>query len=108
PMIASTRSGNSALNLDRIDELSKGIRKLLLEVAREVVTAAESLSKQVTYIGVSALGVTPEHHPQDPGRWAVRPLDVQPNGVEIPILFGLQQQFPRLIPGGRRSGQRSA
>lgn len=108
PMIAATRSGNSALNLDRIDELSKGIRKLLLEVAPEVVTAADSLAKQVTYIGVSALGVTPEHHPLHPDRWAVRPMDVQPNGVEIPILFGLQQQFPRLIPGGRRSGARSA
>jgi hypothetical protein len=104
PMVASTRSGASALNLDRIDELSKGIRRLLAEHAPEVITAAESLAKQVTYIGVSALGVTPEHHPQHPDRWAVRPADVQPNGVEIPVLFGLQQQFPKLIPGGRRSG----
>jgi hypothetical protein len=104
PMIASTRSGNSALNLDRIDEISKGIRKLLLEVAPEVVTAADSLAKNVTYIGVSALGVTPVPFPDDPKRWAVRPVDVQPNGVEIPILYGLQQQFPKLIPGGRRSG----
>lgn len=104
PLIASTRTGNSALNLDRIDELSKGIRKLLLEVAPEVVTAADSLAKSVTYIGVSALGVMPVPFASDSQLWAVRPSDIQPNGVEIPILFGLQQQFPKLIPGGRRSG----
>ncbi len=104
PMVASTRSGSSALNLDRVEELSKGIRRLLLEYAPEVISAAESLAKTVMYIGVSALGTTPVRHPEHPDRWAVRPIDVQPIGVEIPILYGLNLQFPRLIPGGRRSG----
>jgi hypothetical protein len=107
PMIASTRSGASALNLDRVEELSKGIRRLLAEHAPEVVTAAESLARTVTYMGVSALGVLPVHHPNQRDKWAVRPIDVQPMGVEMPILYGLNQQFPRLIPGGRRSGSRS-
>ena len=104
PMIASTRSGSAALNLDRVEDLSKAIRRLLLELTPEVVTAAESLAKSVTYIGVSALGTTPIPHPDVPKNpYAVRPIDIQPSNVEVPILYGLNHQFPKLVPGGRRS-----
>jgi len=115
PLIAATRKGSAALNLDRIEELSHAIRRLLFELVPEVVTAADSLAKSVTYVGVSALGTHPVRHPtvtdpQGQHVWSVKPSDVQPANVEIPILYGLNQQFPRLVPGGRRSssGSRSA
>jgi hypothetical protein len=105
---ATTRSGSVVLILDRIEKVSKAIRSFLMKTTPEIVTAAESLSKSVTYIGASALGVSPARHPEKKDRagqkaWSIRPMDVAPFNVETPILFGLNQQFKGLVPGGRRA-----
>ncbi len=101
-VVASNRGlSTSVLNLDRIDDLSRAIRRLLLELTPEVVSAAESFARNVTYVGVSSLGVAPVRHPTT-GRWAIRPTDLKPTGVEIPLLLGLSREFQRLVPNGRR------
>lgn len=99
--IAATKSRAAALNLDRIDEQSQAIRRLLLGLTPEVVTAAESFASSVTYVGVSALGVTPTENPVTK-KWTVRPSALKPAGVEVPLLIGLYKHFPQLISGGRR------
>jgi hypothetical protein len=104
--IAATRSRNAALNLDRIAEQSQAIRKLLFALVPEVVTAAEGLSASVTYVGASALGITPTED-EATKQWMVRPVDLKPEGVELPVLIGLQKCFPQLIAGGRRAAPSS-
>ncbi|MDB5310944.1 MAG: hypothetical protein JWO38_5146 [Gemmataceae bacterium] len=102
PVVAPSRGLTTpALNLDRLDDTSQAIRRLLLDLTPEVVTAAESFARTVVYVGASALGVAPVRHPQT-GRWSVRPADLKPTGVEIPFLYGLSKQIPRLVPSGRR------
>lgn len=104
PPIAATKSRNAALNLDRIAEQSAAIRRLLVAVVPELVTAAESLSSCVSYMGASALGVTPvEQTTNGTKQWCVRPSDLKPDSVELPILYGLNRSFAQLIPGGRRA-----
>jgi hypothetical protein len=100
PVTGTGRSGG-VLNLDRVDEQSRAIRRLLAELTPEVVDAAEQFARSVTYVGVSALGAAPVRDGST-DRWAVRPRDVRPVGVEVPILYGLNRLLPRLFPGGRK------
>ncbi len=99
--IAATKSRAAALNLDRINEQSQAIRRLLISLTPEVVTAAEEFASSVTYVGVSALGTAPTENAATK-RWTVRPANVRPAGVELPLLLGLHKHFPQLISGGRR------
>jgi hypothetical protein len=101
PIVGTGRSGGGVLNLDRIDEQSRAIRALLAELTPEVVDAAEQFAKSVTYVGASALGGRPVRDGST-DRWAIRPRDVQPVGVDVPILYGLNRVIPRLVPGGRK------
>jgi hypothetical protein len=100
-VVATTASGRSVLDLDAIQNDSRAIRTLLTEVVREVVETAESFASSVTYIGVSALGTHPAWDAEQ-GDWAIRPGDIRPIGVELPLLYGLNRVSPQLIPGGRK------
>ncbi len=101
PVVTATLQGTGVMIPDRLEEVSRAIRRLLRETTPEVVAAAEGFAEKVVYVGVSALGAAPVRHPVT-GRWAVRPRDIKPAGVEVPILYALQQTIPRLIPTGRR------
>lgn len=101
PVIAPTSTRAAALNLGLLERQSGAIRQLLVDLAPEVVNAAEALASPVFYVGVSSLGTAPTQHPETK-QWSIRPSRIRPDGVEIPILYGLNLQFPRLIPGGRR------
>lgn len=103
PPIAVTKNSPAAINLTRIREQSQAIRRLLCDVTPEVVNAAEAFCTSVTYVGASALGVTPTPDPRT-GGWLVRPADIRPDGVELPLLYALHRECPKLIPGGRRPG----
>ena len=98
--IAAAAGGKSLLDRDRVEARSQAIRRLLVQLTPEVVDAAEQFARSVTYVGVSALGVTPTR--SERAGWGVRPRDLKPAGVEIPILLGLNQLNPNLIPAGRR------
>ena len=102
PVIARTQTRAGALNLDLLQRQSDAIRKLLRELTPEVVSAAESFASTVLYVGVSSLGIVPRQEPPGTGPWSIRPGDIKPDGVEIPILFGLYRESPKLVPGGRR------
>lgn len=101
PAFGTGRSGSGVLNLDRIEEQSRAIRALLNDLTPEVVDAAEQFARSVTYVGASALGAAPVRDGTS-DLWAVRPRDVRPVGVEVPILYGLNRLIPRLVPGGRK------
>ncbi len=93
-------AGRSALDVPRIDRTSRHLRKLLLEVAPEIVTVAEDFSRTVIYIPVSALGHSPERR-ADQGGLVIRPRDIHPHWVTAPVLYALSRSHPGLIPAAK-------
>lgn len=99
PILPSTGHGLPAsLDLPRIANTSRAVRELLLQVTPEIVTMAEDFSSDVTYIPVSALGHSPARHPDQPGL-VIRPRDIKPHWVTVPLLYAFARQGGGLIPG---------
>ena len=91
----------TGLDVDHVEALSRRLRSVLSHYCPETVAALESFASQVTYIAVSALG----HRMQlDPVARlpAIRPMDVEPYWVTVPLLYALRQVMPGLIPRVRR------
>jgi hypothetical protein len=93
--IHATKDSVSGLDLDLIGKVSHEVRKLLLELAPEFVSSAEGFCEKVTYIPVSALGGSPEVG--NTGFLGVRPCNINPKWVEIPMLYALHKAAPSLI-----------
>lgn len=96
-----SRDSLSGLDLERIERRSSEVRALLLRLSPEVVTAAESFARHVVYVPVSALGHSPESHPETKNL-AIRPRDIRPLWVTVPLLYGMCRWMPGLIPNRRR------
>jgi len=75
-------SGVTRLNLLNLGQMSAAIRKLLEKHAPELIHTVESIAHNVIYMPVSALG----HNPMREG---VRPCDIKPFWVEIPLVYTL-------------------
>lgn len=76
--------GTWALDLSALGEMSSALRALLVKVVPEMVDTVESISDDVIYIPVSALG----HNPMREG---VRPADIKPFWVEVPLVYMLSR-----------------
>jgi hypothetical protein len=98
----------SALDIESIRDISKQVEGILAAEAHEVVSAADSVSDDVIYIPVSALGCSPEVVETDsadgkPGTaLCVRPRDINPMWVEVPNLYALYRASKRLVREGAR------
>jgi hypothetical protein len=90
----------AVLDLPRIERISQKLRRLLLETTPEVVSNAEDFSEDVIYIPVSALGHSPEKYPDRSGL-LIKPKDVQPRWVTIPLLYSYARWSSGLIAGTR-------
>ncbi len=90
----------ASVDLDRIEQVSKKLRALLLRVAPEVVTVAEDFCEEVFYIPVSALGGSPEKKADSSGLF-VKPRDVHPHWVTAPMLYSYARWSSGLIHGLR-------
>ena len=79
------------LDVDRVDDVSNGIRHLLRRLCPEFVATAENLSTSVRYIPTSALGTSPELAKRDDGRYmlGIRPRNISPQWVTVPLLYCL-------------------
>lgn len=98
--IAMPQAGHgqmAAVDVPRIQKVSRKLRELLLQIAPEMVTVAEDFCSDVTYIPVSALGHSPQRHPDQPGL-LIRPRDIRPHWVTVPILYALAKWHGGLIP----------
>lgn len=89
--------GLCGVDLQKVREVSRKVRELLYRVSPELVTSAESFSKHVWYIPVSATGRSPEKDPVS-GITGVRPRDINPIWCDIPLAVVLSQHGPGLIP----------
>jgi hypothetical protein len=100
-VVREVRPQQSALDGTLLKQISDQIRGLLSQHAEEVVAAAEGFFREVIYIPVSALGRAPEVDTNS-GGLVIRPRDIAPRWVELPMLYALHLSTPRLIPVGKR------
>lgn len=100
PVIHS--GAQSVLDLDRIERRSRKIRAWLTAVAPEVVLAAEEFCSEVIYIPASALGAQPATDPKT-RQAVIRPADIRPQGVTVPLLVGLREAVKGLVSRAKRA-----
>lgn len=88
----------SAVNLGHVERVSRAVRQMLQDVSPEIVATAEDFCEEVVYIPVSALGISPEKNPEA-GGLVVRPKDIHPRWVTVPILYAYARWTQGLIHG---------
>lgn len=97
------------LNLDRIRHVSDRLESLLRTLCPEIVAAAQGFVQDLTFIPVSATGRGPERDPTT-GSLGIRPRDIEPYWVEVPMLYAISQWArgligtQQMIPAGRNAG----
>jgi hypothetical protein len=84
------------LNMDRIRYVSNRVESLLQSYCPEIVASAQGFVEDLTFIPVSATGRGPERDPKT-GSLGIRPRDIEPYWVEVPLLFALSQWARGLI-----------
>jgi hypothetical protein len=87
----------TGIDVEKIEQTSGRLREILLKYSPEIVTAAEAFAKEVTYIAVSALGNSVEFDPSS-GLPGIRPRNIQPHWVTIPLLYSISRVLPALVP----------
>lgn len=89
------------LDLDRIRKTSTKVEALLHSLCPEVVAAAHGFARDLTFIPVSATGVSPELDPQT-GSLGIRPRNMRPYWVEVPMLYALSTGARGLVGAQKR------
>ncbi len=90
--------GNATgVDIERIEQTSVRLRQVLMQYCPETVAAAESFAKNITYIAVSSLGNQIELDPGT-GLAGIRPKNIHPHWVTVPLLYALSRVQPALIP----------
>jgi len=84
------------LNRSRIEHVSDQVQGLLQTLCPEIVAAGQGFAKELTFIPVSATGISPELDPAT-GSLGIRPRDIEPYWVEVPMLLALSQWSRGLI-----------
>ena len=103
--LVGTDDGFWALHQRRLMAISDGLRSLLMTHIPELVYTAEEFAKQVIYLPASSLGRTPSIN--DNGVATIRPSEIRPSFVTIPMLLGLAMTTHRTIPVWQSNNQRS-
>ena len=102
----------ATFNPAAVDAVSAQVRRVLAGVCPEFVATAENFSTTVRYIPVSSLGRSPEHITRDKEAfYGIRPRDIHPRGVTIPLLYCLHHLDSDLLPAqtaDRRAADRKA
>lgn len=107
PWVVKQKQNLSGLDLQIIETRSQEVRTLMLRVCPEIVNAAETFSESVFYVPVSALGSTPEVDPKI-NNLAIRPADIKPIWVTVPLLYGICRWMPGFIPICKRKEKADA
>ena len=87
----------TGVDVEKIERMSGRLREILLKYCPETVTAAESFAKEVTYIAVSSLGGQMELDPNS-GLPGIRPRNIRPHWVTVPLLYSISRVLPALVP----------
>lgn len=89
------------LNLQRLHRTSEQLKNLLQACVPEIVHTAEMVSRDPVFVTASALGNRPV--PDATGRAMLKPSQIDPQMVELPLVYGLAERAQGLIPTTRRS-----
>jgi hypothetical protein len=96
------RSGAvTGIDVEVVEQQSQRLRQILAHHCPETVAAAESFATNVSYIAVSSLGDRMHADPKT-GLSAIRPAEIQPYWVTVPLLYSLSRILPGLIPRLKR------
>lgn len=102
PLAAGVVSGHGckldAVQTQKIEMVSGHVRDLLLTHTPEFVAATEAFCEHVIYVPVSALGCSP-HKDENTGLLAVRPSEIRPRWVTVPLLYAFAKWTSGLIAG---------
>jgi hypothetical protein len=104
PFKPQKQSEMYALDWDRVIATSKQVRDLLWQYAAEMVSGAEGFAQEVIYVPVSATGCSPVID----GSGAIqgmRPCDIKPMWVEVPMLISLAKWAGGLVPYAMRKNR---
>jgi hypothetical protein len=96
------RDGIASLDVEQIERRSRQARALMLQACPELVATAEDFAQEVLYVPASALGQSPERVLPDRGPPAIRPCDIRPTWVTVPLLYSMSRWMPGLVPTLRR------
>jgi hypothetical protein len=80
-----------------IEEQSRRIRELLLDLSPEIVTAAEGFANDVTYLPLSSVGWKAQWS-DSTADFTIRPGETEPYWVTVPLLYALSRSIQGLIP----------
>jgi hypothetical protein len=97
PYRFADNKGVFELDLPLIERTSKAVRQLLVKYTPELVSAAEGFAEQVLFIPVSSTGNSPVRDEQT-GNWGMRPKDIHPQWVEVPMLWAMTHKNRGLMP----------
>lgn len=97
PWVPTRHANLSAMDLEVVESVSADVRKVLMRLTPELVSAAESLAEQVIYIPASALGRSPEVD-SETGLLGIRPCDLAPLWAEVPLLYAMARWMDGIIP----------
>jgi hypothetical protein len=101
------RSGSvTGIDVDLVEKWSQRLRQILAHFCPETVAAAESLSADVTYVAVSSLGHRIRVDSRT-GLASIRPSEIEPYWVTVPVLYALSLILPGLIPRVSRNSSHS-
>ena len=93
--------------MERVEARSRAARELMLHGCPELVRSAEAFDRDVTYVPVSALGKSLV--PTGPGNArTIRPRDIRPLWVTVPLLYAMCRWMPGLIPAIKRLRRQDA
>lgn len=105
PVVARPQGG-FAVDIERIERMSTGVRAWLVGTTPEFVSLAESAHRVVRYLPVSALGGSPVR--ADDGRLAVVPEQLAPRWVAAPVLYAMSKWAKDLLPGSSSDSEADA
>lgn len=95
PYVADKTGKKHAIDIRHVRKVSDATRELLLRSTPEIVTAAESFAREVVYIPISTFGHEALHGTSE---GQIRPRDINPVWVSVPIVFALGEWFTGYIP----------
>ena len=95
PFAMQHQGSPRCVNLTRLQDNSQQLRSMLMSSVPDIVHAAESVSKSAIFVAASALGTRPELDSE--GRQMLRPADIQPEMVELPVCAGLALRSQGLV-----------
>ncbi|WP_372717165.1 hypothetical protein [Novipirellula sp.] len=89
------------LDSDRIRATSSAVEGLLQELCPEIVSSAQGFARDLVFVPVSSTGVAPEVD-EETGTLGIRPRNIRPYWVEVPLLYALATWTRGLIGAQHR------